>query len=71
MAKAISRKAVVGVTLNLSKEEAQTLVDLIGWKVGGKPGSRREYTDSIHRAMEENGFYSETNYDIKGGVQFE
>ena len=46
-----SIKQTGGITLTLTKEEAATLVNLIGWGIGGL-GERRNHTYSIWRQLE-------------------
>lgn len=60
---------VNGVTLELSKEEAESLAALFAKIAGSPTRSRRGYTNAIQDALREAGFYWETSkaYDSLGG----
>lgn len=81
MAKAtVHKKTVVSnITLDLTLNEAETLLDIF-WKTGGSTGtlasnpdafSRRAYTDRISKALNAQGIYRSDDGTLDGRLYFD
>ena len=72
-ATATEKKVIEKVMLELSQEEAQFLMDVVGATITGDPlTSRRKFTDEIYHALSALGFEirNHSNRDFAGQVEF-
>ena len=70
MAKATAQQTLIGVTLELSIEEAQALRDVLQLVAGSPRNSRRSLTDNIETALDDLLFLCRDIKDLTGEVRF-